>query len=182
MATAGCGAFTLVGVLITVGLVVWLGSRVLPDSDDSPLRSSTSVTAPGDPRALEVTLDPAEGLDETTTLVATVEGLDPGAKLRIATCLRGGSLVIGADAPCDDASAREANADEDGAAIVPYHPARLITAGGLPFDCAAHAATCEVRVTQATGSSGGGGARSGAAAFSYKADLPPPEITVPGGG
>ena len=91
MATAGCGGLSLVGLLVSIGLVVWLGSKALPDSDSSAKERSSSsgaVTEPDESHALDVSLDPADDLDENTPIVVMVEGLDAGATFSVATCLR----------------------------------------------------------------------------------------------
>ncbi len=152
--SAGCGAFGLVGVLIAVGIVAWLfltSSDLLPSRSGKDRSAQTTTAAPPDaPDLVTVTVDPANGLGAAPEVNVSAEGWAPGSDITLSTCLSGAGLVLGGESPCDPESTVTVLADESGSISSTYRVDRIVTAGGLPYDCANGGVACAVRVTGAS--------------------------------
>jgi hypothetical protein len=183
----GCGGFSLLGLLIGIGLTVWLGSMAVDGmrpatKDASPLTASgtsTSVagaTAP-EVQAVEVTVSPQQGLAEDATVTVASDGFPADAEVSVTTCLAGsGSAKVAAGAPCDPASTATFRTDAAGHLAASYRPSRLVTASGMPFDCASAPKQCRLQVA-ATASPH----LVGSVDISFDPGLGSPQITLPGG-
>lgn len=139
---AGCGVFGLLGLLIGVGLTVYLGSRALEGS------SGLIGGGGGSPAKLafaDVTLSPNPVPEGT---VATVRSNDfvSGADITLTTC-----LAPTGDRPwrCDPSTAMHASVDVLGELGADYPVRRRITIAAKPVDCSTAAAQCVVRAAQA---------------------------------
>lgn len=178
----GCGGFSLIGLLIGVGLTVWLGSMVMDGTfgDDEPVRRDAEslasvVDSPTtEPDALTISVTPATELVEGTEVTVTSDAFAPGSEVRVATCLSRSNLVTGDASACDQDTTRPAVVDDRGRLVVRYAVPRVVSAGATPFDCAAEARLCSVVVTDSTDAT-----RTGAAPLTFRADSQGPEITLP---
>lgn len=176
-ASAGCGAFGLVGLLISVGIVAWLfaTSTDLFSSDTAPPRSTPpTTTSPAEATTpIAVVVAPADGLGSEPEVTVTATGWAPDSSVTIGTCLRGAGLVVGPDDSCDPESTVTVTTDASGAIDTTYRVDRVIHAGGLPFDCADGGVAC---VVQASGTDEGGRAAVGEAAVAFRTDLSAPDL------
>lgn len=178
-ATAGCGIFGLVGLLISIGIVAWLfvtstDSITSSPGKDHPEQSAATTTFPADaPPPVEVTVMPARDLGTAPDVIITADGWEPGTEVTISTCLRGAGMVLGGESPCDPASAVTLPADDAGSIAGTYRVDRIVTSGGLPYDCADGSVTC---VVQATGTGDNGQTASGTAAVAFQTGLPAPDL------
>lgn len=148
----GCGAFGIVGLLVGVGLTVWLGSMALSgstDGGDGPKPPEATPEISTLDSAIDDLQSPVPGLEPSgATLEVPAEvaangdlplrgtDLSPGP-IRVSTCL------AATDAPaCDPATAVELVVGGDGrlAADIPIH--RVITIDGTAYDCAARPGAC----------------------------------------
>lgn len=180
-AGAGCGAFSLVGILLGVGLVVWLGSQVGSTSTGSGDGTTATVPSlpdgygPVDP-ALSVEATPKGDLRDVGTVLVVGTGFEPGP-VEITTCLAQGSRGAGGLAGCDPASTIVAEADPDGRVAADHRVTRIIDVLATPYDCAAHAEACVVVVHPP-----GAPDQGAAAAIAFPADLSVVDARRPPGG
>ncbi|MEO6987573.1 MAG: hypothetical protein ABI239_02905 [Aquihabitans sp.] len=176
-ASAGCGAFGLVGVLITIGIIGWLfvTSTDSISSSSKPVQPrSTATTALADALAtIAVTASPDRELGADPEVNVTADGWQPGSDVTISTCLAGAGLVLGGDNPCDPDSNVTMSADDSGKVDGPYRVDRVVRAGGLPYDCADDGITCAVR---ATGTVPDGRSATGDAIVAFQTGLPAPDL------
>lgn len=176
-ASAGCGAFSLLGVLVGVGLTVWLGSQALsgggggggggsdaggrrtPSADPSgaiealdaldELTASGAIDAPSPP-GLKIV--PGTGLVDGVPVAVVGTGLPVGIADVVACLSTPPTSLAGID-PCDPATARQTIVEADGALVVETTAVRALRVKDTPYDCAAAPGACEFRVTS-TGSDG----------------------------
>ena len=156
-AGAGCGIFSLVGILLGVGLTVFLASQVTGDLGGSGHRSSTTIaglpdisdaTVPGTPfggATLEVATP--THLDDGTPLRVTGLGY-PSGPVEVTTCLTRPVDPADGRGACDAATTvrTTATATADGTAGIrlDYPARRVITVDGVRYDCAATTAGCSL--------------------------------------
>lgn len=180
----GCGGLSLLGLLVGVGLTVWLGSMVMggslggdsPKANDAETLASvvdSSTTAPGT-TALAVSVNPATDLGEGAEVSVTSDAFPAGAEVRVDTCLARANTVTGDAARCDAPGSLPAQVDAKGHLAVRYVVARVVTVGGVPYDCGTKAGLCVVAVTDAADPT-----RTGSVPISYQEGIRGPEITLP---
>lgn len=177
-AGAGCGAFGLVGLLISVGIVAWLfvTSTDMFTSDarnPRPTTAQVATTAVAPTTAIALAVTPAHGLGADAEVRIAATGWAPDSEVTISTCLSGAGLVVGPDDSCGRESTVTQAADASGAIDVTYRVDRVIHAGGLPFDCADRGTTCVVR---AIGTDADERTASGHTAVAFGPDLPAPDL------
>lgn len=177
-ASAGCGAFGLVGVLITIGIVAWLfvtstDSFTSRAEKGRPERAATTTSPDDAPNLVALTVAPATNLGEAPDVNVTANGWEPGSDVTLSTCLSGAGLVLGGESPCDPESTVTLAADEAGSIDGTYRVDRVVTTGGLPYDCADGGVACAVR---ATGTTPDGRPASGVAVVTFQAGLPAPDL------
>jgi hypothetical protein len=167
---------SLVALLVAVGLVVWLAAGALPDgSDDGGGRRTTPAPPPSSAAtAVAVEVAPAAGLADGDPVRVVATGLPAGAAIEVATCTAGATASTLGDA-CS-AAVTAGRADASGRAELEHRVARVVGGGSVPIDCASRAGTCVVLVRSAAGPTA-----TGSAPIAFRSDLPPPEITLPGG-
>lgn len=155
-AGAGCGALGLVGLLIGVGLTVWLGMRAM-DSVGSGTRGTRTTTAAGEgdgPGGLgtltvpgtgaptgTVTLDPAIGLGDGMTVKVAAADLEAGA-WEVTECLTNQTRAAGVDGACDPSTTVRASVPASGDLAAGFTVQRVIRVLDAPYDCAAFAGAC----------------------------------------
>jgi len=153
-AGAGCAGFSLVGILMGVGLVVWLGSTITTGigGDDGPSAierpppsAAVDLTIPGATFAgatIRVTAPAPLGADEIVSV--TGAGFPPGP-VEVTTCLTGGFRTSDGLVGCDTQTTVAATADAEGAFALDYPVTRIVGDElGTDYDCAAFAAACSV--------------------------------------
>ena len=174
-ASAGCGAFGLVGVLVTVGIVAWLFVTSTDSlTSRSPNRRSTTTSAPAAaPPPVTVTVTPAAGLGADPDVKVAARGWSPGSNVILSTCLSGAGLVLGGESPCDPESLATLAADDEGSITGTYLVDRIVTTGGLSYDCADGGVACAVR---ATGTAADGRPATGDAIVTFQPGLPAPDL------
>lgn len=176
-ASAGCGAFGLVGVLITIGIIGWLfvTSTDSISSSRKPVQpQSTASTSLADvPPPIVVTVSPGRELGAEPDVNVIADGFQAGSDVTISTCLAGAGLVLGGDDPCDPDSTATMSADGSGKVEGIYRVDRVVKAGGLPYDCADGGVTCTVR---ATGAAPDDRPATGEAIVAFQAGLPAPDL------
>ena len=179
----GCGGFSLLGLLIGVGLTVWLASMVVDGSfgGDSPERGNAETlasvvdpptSAVADPVA--ITVAPATDLVDGAEVTITSDAFPAGAQVRIETCLTRSKVVTGEASPCDPTATALDVVDPRGHLVVRYPVARVVDVGGTPFDCAGEPARCVVAVTDVADAT-----RTGSAPITFRPQTRGPEITLP---
>lgn len=173
-ARAGCMGFSLVGLLVSVGLVLWLGSRAF-DGATGPVTTGTEAAAESsttaDPQpTLEVVADPSTGLTGAAPITVSASGLVPGEGVVVAACLGAAeSLPVDFEA-CDPTTEASATTSATGMAEVSLAMPRVLQAGGLPIDCAHEPGQCEIRVQ------GKDSGLSGRVPLTFADDLGPPDL------
>lgn len=167
------------GLLVGVGLTVWLSSTVLDrERDGVGRRPATSFTAPDEVGAgVALAVEPHEELDDGQVARVSSTAFAAGATVTVRQCLTpspGTALVLGG-ATCDEGAApREVVVDARGHLVVDLVVRNVVTAGGLPYDCAGEAGFCSVVASTTAGE-----VVRGSAAISFRAGVRP-EITLPG--
>lgn len=184
---AGCAGFSLIGLLVAVGLTFWLGAKVFDSTDPAGTRratdqatdsSVTTTTLPAAADRVAITVDPATGLTDGAAVHVTSTGYPAGTAVSVSTCVVGTGQVTGSSDPCDAASATAATVGADGTLAVDHPVVRLVTIGGTPFDCAETAATCQI-VVRPTGANAADPTLVGTAPLTFADDLGQPQITLP---
>ena len=181
---AGCGVLGLLGLLLGVGLTVWLGSRAFdattgkdgPIDDARDIASASTLTVPGNtagPAGTGIVLAPADGLTDGTSVAIEGTGL-PQGEVRATVCLTFQTRAAGALGACDETTTTTLEVAADGRAIGRIVVPREIRVITDAYDCAAFAGACSVLVHQ--GDSLGGAAE---APLSFAGDLPPIDATTP---
>lgn len=180
-AAIGCGGVSLLGLLVGVGLVVWLGAATLSDRGpsaevDAPLLGEASNGAAGDVRddGVEVAVDPADGLVGDDRVRVTAGGFAAGATVTVVPCGPGNLALVDGPEPCDADHRVEVAADGDGRVEVTLVLPRVLSAGPLPYDCASALDPCRLRVTGP--GEGTTTPLAGEAVLRYADDLPPPPL------
>jgi hypothetical protein len=177
---AGCGAFGLLGLLVGVGLVVWLGSEAFDRTADAPRSvqqaEELDLTVPSPEAAGSLRVEPTSGLVDGGIVAITGEGLDPGpATLTI--CLAFQTRAAGTEGACDRSTDVLVDVGADGTVAAELTVRRVLWVLGAPYDCAAFPGACTVIVHTDGSLTGAPDAPLGLAA-----NLPPVEATVPPGG
>lgn len=173
-ARAGCMGFSLVGLLVSVGVVLWLGSQVFddvssptaPDAAGAAESSTTVETRPG----VDVVADPNTGLTGDASITISASGLLPGEGVVVAACVGALESVPVDLNSCDATTETSATASATGKADVRLAVPRVLQAGGLPIDCAQESGRCEVRVQ------GKESGLTGALPLSFAEGLDPPDL------
>jgi hypothetical protein len=139
---AGCGAFGLAGLLVSVGIAVWLSSRVASDTHGT-LQSAKGA---GRPQAtLHVEARPARDLTEGQTVAVAGYGYPAGATISALLCARPDHGTLSC-APSTEISIQvDLFQSYQGTLVV--HRLLKTTAGTV--DCASLGSHCEVRVSDA---------------------------------
>ena len=163
-ASAGCGAFSLLGLLIGVGLTVWLGSRVMDDVGGS---IGPSVRSGATPTLLA---SPATAITDRQTITVDGAHFDVGATVTVVQCAR----VRTADR-CDPSTTTSAKVSALGSLESPFVVHRALVLAATPLDCAAPGSRCFLRASTEAPR-----ARSADAALAITA-ASPPTTTAPGG-
>lgn len=150
---AGCGAFSLVSVLVGVVLVVWLASQGMGGGDDDPVEGQQEAidalgelpdaSIPGVVPAGQV-LDVAPDGPVADGTVLTVSGSGWRGEVQLLTCLAGENRVGGGLGACDESTAVVVDAAPDGLLLAQYPARRTITVLGADEDCGAAPGTCEL--------------------------------------
>ena len=167
-AGAGCGVFGLLGLLIGVGLTVYLGSRALDSSSGLIGGGGGSKVA-----AAAVTLGPGRPPEGTSTAVASVDFVS-GADITLTTCL---AHTDTGPWQCDPTTATHATVDVLGELRADYPVHRVVRIAGKPVDCSVPAAGCVVRAAQAVPI-----VRIGSAPLVVTPPVAAAATTTPGGG
>ncbi|MCU1372096.1 MAG: Neocarzinostatin family [Ilumatobacteraceae bacterium] len=153
----GCGAVGLVGLLIGVGLTLWLGSMALTGSTGGDPRPATTLAGPTTSTAPPSTLDDRSdaGLPpEATVVVLAGNDFDDGGRITV----RGSGFPVGpiavtmcladtplaADARCDATTRVPIATGPDGGWTLVYPAPRVITVARVAYDCAAVPGGCAV--------------------------------------
>jgi hypothetical protein len=139
-AGAGCGAFGLVSLLLGVGLVAFLGSRVLTDlgGDESSSKATTGF------RTAALRVAPASPWDDGDRITVSAPGFEPGSEVRITTCLGQEFATLGSLVNCSASGAVVVTADDAGAISGEYPVARVVVIDGDRYDCAASPGACSI--------------------------------------
>lgn len=168
-AGVGCGAFGLVGLLVGVGLTVWLGMRVTSSVGDGVGAARSTTTLPGavDPSGHGLSglgtltvpggatgtgrleAGPSTGLSDGAPVRVAGSGLAPGAT-SVTQCLRFETRAAGVDGACDDTTSVAGTVTASGDLVVGTTARRVITVLDTRYDCAAFAGAC-VLVAHDTG-------------------------------
>lgn len=180
----GCALFSLVGLLISVFVVVWLASMA---TEGSPGRSTgqsavtvdepmggTTARAETAPAAVDVDVSPSSALTDGETVKVTSNRFTAGEVVTISLCVAGVGRVVG-PATCDPFSVATATVDAQAHLEARYPVRRVVAAGDLPFDCVSQARRCVLRVAAQSEP-----ARSGTVGLVFEPVSTNPEITLPG--
>ncbi|MCU1356361.1 MAG: hypothetical protein JWM89_1779 [Acidimicrobiales bacterium] len=157
-ASAGCGAFSLLGLLIGVGLTVWLGSRVV-DEVGGPV----GPAAHGDATPT-LLASPATAITDRQRITVDGAHFDIGSTVTIVQCAR----VRTADR-CDPSTRTKAKVTVLGGLQSSFAVHRALVLDAMPLDCAAPGSRCFLRA-----STDAPRARSADAALTITAATPPP--------
>ncbi len=166
---AGCAGFSLVGLLAVIAIVFWLGGSAFEGSGGGsgaiPTNagaSTTTIPSVG----VAIAVDPAIDLADGDVVEVTSDDFPAGTLVRVATCVAGTGRVTN-DAPtCDEATTQEATVDRSGRLAVSHGVARVVSVGGIPFDCASEPGRCQIEV-RASGAGSGGTDLFGAAPLTF---------------
>lgn len=178
----GCSGLSLVGLLVGVGLTVWLGSMVmdgtLGDDSPKPRNAETLASVVDSPTtaavSMAISVAPTTDLVGDSEVTITSDAFAAGTEVRVDTCLARSSVVLGDSSPCDPSRESLAVVDGRGHLDVRYVVARVVTAGVTPFDCTSEPGLCVVTVTDTADAT-----RVGSAPLTFRADAERPEITLP---
>lgn len=144
---AGCGAFSLVGLLIGVGLTVWLGSIVVGgiggSGRDTNRNSNRSAPAGG----ANVEVQPPGSLADGTEAQIHGTGFIAGSTVRVSVCLPQDRR---AQRRCADAGAKVATADALGEFDATLTVRSRITVAAKTVDCG-HLGACLVVARSTSG-------------------------------
>ena len=186
---AGCGAFTFVGLLLGVGLTVFLGSRATDslggsgsngktglDHLTSEVSSLVASTQPGGPATgARLVLSTPAKLGDGGSIGVAGQALAPG-EAQLTTC-----LTIREPYPADgggqcdlDTTAPAGTVDQRGEVTTTYRARRVITVHGTRYDCAARAGACSL-VAHPVGRLDGGAA----SIIVFGNALPPTDAQAP---
>lgn len=152
-AANGCGAFSLLGLLIGVGITVYLGSIVMSDTGGhvggtagSPTTSAASGASgassgrPGTGGA-RISVTPSTGVTDGRSVLVVADGLPGLTDVTVAECAR----VVGQDLGCDATTSSADTTDLDGHVEQRLVARRRLTIAGRAVDCAATGTACDVR-------------------------------------
>lgn len=157
-AGAGCGVFTMVGVLAGVALTVWLGSQVVSsggggggsdDDADFGLRPDDVASLgidevlPTDVTGTTVSIADDGSLDDGESLFVDGVGYQAGT-IELTMCLTIEARVAGGLAGCDPATTTAVEVGDDGILDASYQVRRVITVADVAYDCAAVREGCSL--------------------------------------
>jgi len=142
----GCGVFGLGGLLVGVALVVWLGSVAL-DGSSGMLGGGGGDTAPTTAVPIArsgaaIAIDPPADLADGAEVRVTGSGF-PSGPVSITACLT--HAPGGGGDRCDDSTGTVAAAGTGGKLLATRAVPRVITVGGVAYDCAAAPGACSLR-------------------------------------
>lgn len=176
---AGCGIFGLAGILISVGLVVWLGSQATtnvggathaPDSSGAQSLESqaSALVNPSTPgvagRDLQIT---APGkLDNGGVITVAGADFDPGP-IEVTSCVTHLPANASGSTWCDPSTTAVATVLADRSFALSYPAKRIITVEGTAYDCAAFFHACSI-VAHPKGAFDKGSVRG----LTFSSDLP----------
>lgn len=176
--------FSLIGLLVGVFLVVWLGSKVMDSTDGTTTKKETAEDVASTivaanttlPKGIEVKVDPSTGLADGATVTITSSAFPAGSPVKVAECASGSNIVTQGSDPCDQDHAATATVGADGKLSTTFRVGRAVTIGGTPFDCASQDGYCSVRVISVSDPK-----LAGAVPISFAPDPNDrgPEITLP---
>ncbi len=129
---AGCGAFSFVGLLIGVGLTVWLGSIVvggIGGSGGEGAGKEASATALG---RTTLSVDPSGPLADDTVARVHGTGFVATSAVRVSVCL---AEEVGPIRRCADDGARVIHADVLGAIDTTVTIRAAVTVGARTVSC-----------------------------------------------
>lgn len=187
-AGAGCGVFTIVGVLLGVGLVVWLGSSIVPSgggdggsgggaevglSPDDVADLGIDQVVPTEVTGTGVSLTDDGSLDDGESVFVDGSGFAPGT-VELTVCLTDESRVAGGLAGCDPATATTVEVGDDGVLDAGYQVQRVITVSDVAYDCAAVSGGCSLVAAPP-----GAPDQGPAAPLLFAAGLPPVDAQPP---
>lgn len=178
----GCGGLSLLGLLVGVGLTVWIASMVVGGSSggDQPERRDAAglaeVLDPTTtvPASAALSVAPASDLTDGAVVTITSDDFPAGAQVRVERCLARSGAVTGDTSPCDPAGVALDSVDARGHLVARLAVSRVVEVGGVPFDCASEPPRCTVRVTAVAEP-----ARSGSALITFRSEDDRPQITLP---
>lgn len=164
----GCGGLGVLGTFLAAAVVIGAFSTQLDGCDLS--------TDPGKGTAskrLSVTVTPATQLTDGAEVRVTSSAFAKRTVVGIAVCLREADTKRqGVDA-CDRNQGYRFATDEAGRLDAPFPVPRVITVGGMPYDCAASARRCLVVAANA-----GDFDESGGVPLTFRSGLPPADMKV----
>jgi hypothetical protein len=131
--------FGLIGLLLGVGLTVWIGSQVFDDTTGGS--ASTTVTTPSLSSKAAITVEVPPGLDDEGAVQVRGTGF-PTGPVQATLCLT--HPVESTPDPCDTATDARANVAADGTWELNLVVPRVISVGGEHYDCAAAPGACSV--------------------------------------
>ncbi|MBX3286805.1 MAG: hypothetical protein KF703_15755 [Actinobacteria bacterium] len=177
----GCSGLSLIGLLVGVGLTVWLGSMVAdgmfggdgPKPRDAASLASVIESSTTVPATASIVVDPAADLVDGQRVVITSDAFPAEGAVQVDSCLARTTVATG-DSACDPTATALDPVDARGHLVARYDVHRVVTVGGTPYDCASQAGLCVLRVTAV-----GQEDPIGSAPLTFRADDDRPEITLP---
>lgn len=145
-AGAGCGVLSLVGVLASVGLVVWLGSQAIDLGGGEPTAAPSSVPVPStDATTARATLTLGAGgpFADGDEVAVGGRGFAPGP-IELTTCLAHEARSSGGLLGCDPSTTVSASVASDGLVVGTYRVPRVVVVADVAYDCAAFAGACQL--------------------------------------
>jgi hypothetical protein len=139
-AGAGCGAFGLVSLLLGVALVAILGSKVMTDLGGK----GSSSKADAGFATTDLQVSPDGPWADGQRVVVSASGFEPGAQVRVATCLGQEFATLRSLANCTATGTVLANADGDGHLEATYPVSRVVDIDGDRYDCGGSAGACSI--------------------------------------
>lgn len=164
----GCGAWTLLGAIVIVGLLAaWLASC------DPVFLSFESERNDGtESQRLPVTVEPRTELADGTVVTVTSDAFRAHAVVGVAVCLEEADIESVGAVACDELQGARYAVAADGSFRATYPVPRVITVAGAAHDCAAPDVSCLVVAADASDYDVSGGQR-----ISFRSDLGPAELT-----
>ncbi|WP_426571851.1 hypothetical protein [Aquihabitans sp. McL0605] len=156
---AGCAGFSLVGILLAVGITVWLGSQATtgvsgpkhrpsstgPGGADISPSVDPNLTLPGATLArATLTTAKAAPLGAGGGTVALTGTNFPPGPISVTACLSGGFRSSNGLAGCDVTTTATATVAADGSFRLTYPVKRVLDVLDTPNDCAAFEGACSV--------------------------------------
>jgi hypothetical protein len=164
----GCGGLGVVGFFgVLVLLIGGLGAGT--SGCDVDLGDPGEGTAS---QRLPVTVTPASGLGDDTTVRVTSDAFDPDTVVGVAVCLQSADTERRGVKACDETQGARYATDGKGRLDATYRVPRVITVGSKAYDCAATSKRCLVVAADASDYD-----ESGGVAVTFRTGLPAAELT-----